>query len=115
MAPPARHRFVRMLLGCVVATSLCSPTLATDLDALIESSCIDCHDANTETSLDFTTLKKDFEDAKAFRTWVRVFDRVQNGEMPPAFNLVSFSASAWVARESFLSPVKRASFFRLIR
>ena len=56
---------------------------ADEIELLIESSCIVCHDVNTETSLDFTRLERNFEDADTFRTWVTVFDRVRNGEMPP--------------------------------
>ncbi len=83
MALMNRSTFVCTLLVCVVSQSLCVPTFATDLDALIQSSCIECHDANTETRLDFTTLGKDFENAESFRNWVRVFDRIKSGEMPP--------------------------------
>ena len=56
---------------------------ADEIELLIESSCIVCHDVNTETRLDFTRLERNFEDADTFRTWVTVFDRVRNGEMPP--------------------------------
>jgi len=56
---------------------------ADEIELLIESSCIVCHDVNTETRLDFTRLERNFEDADTFCTWVTVFDRVRNGEMPP--------------------------------
>ena len=55
-----------------------------EVESLIRSSCIGCHDANTETRLDFTSLGHDFGDDNTFRAWVRIFDRVQSGEMPPA-------------------------------
>ena len=83
MAQKARNRFVCLLLVGVGSLSLCAPTLATDLDALIQSSCIECHDADTETHLDFTALGRDFESAESFRKWVHVFDRIKSGEMPP--------------------------------
>lgn len=60
-----------------------APAFATDLDALIKTSCMDCHDADTETRLDFTKLAKDFAKADAFRQWVKVYDRVKRREMPP--------------------------------
>ena len=60
------------------------PTFANDLDTLIQSSCIDCHDSNTEARLDFTKLDRDFEDANTFRAWVKIVDRIRKGEMPPA-------------------------------
>ena len=68
---------VCLLLVCA------SPAFATDLDALITTSCMDCHDADTETRLDFTRLAQDFGKADAFRQWVKVYDRVKRGEMPP--------------------------------
>ena len=83
MAQTARNRFVCLLLVCVGSLSLCAPTFATDFDALIQSSCIECHGANTETRLDFTTLGKDFDHPESFRKWVRIFDRLKSGEMPP--------------------------------
>ena len=83
MAQTARNRFVCLLLVCVASLSLCVPTFATDFDALIQSSCIECHGANTETRLDFTTLGKDFDHPESFRKWVRIFDRLKSGEMPP--------------------------------
>ena len=57
------------------------------LQPLIASSCIACHDENTETPLDFTKLDRDFENADTFRQWVRVLDRISSGEMPPASEL----------------------------
>ena len=59
-------------------------TEADELQPLIESSCIGCHDENTETRLDFTKLDRDFEDSDTFRAWVNIVDRVRKGEMPPA-------------------------------
>jgi len=78
------RKLVCLLLASAVSLSLRFPAFATDLDTLVQSSCIDCHDADTETGLDLSSLKKDYENAGSFRKWVRVFDRVNNGEMPPA-------------------------------
>lgn len=78
-----RSTFVCTLFVCVASALLNVPASATDLDALIQSSCIACHDANTETRLDFTRLATDFEKADAFRQWVKVYDRIKRGEMPP--------------------------------
>ena len=55
-----------------------------DLETLIRSSCLDCHDSSTDTGLNFEKLDRDFEHADAFQTWVKVFDRIDRGEMPPA-------------------------------
>jgi hypothetical protein len=51
---------------------------------LIEQNCTDCHDAETKKGkLDLTALTFDLADPKAMERWVQVFDRVENGEMPP--------------------------------
>ena len=83
MSHSARSTFVCILFVCVASPLLNAPASATDLDMLIQSSCIDCHDTNTETRLDFTKLTQDLEKADAFRQWVKVYDRVKRGEMPP--------------------------------
>ena len=50
---------------------------------LVEASCIDCHDADTDTPLNFEKIGHDLSDAVTFRQWVKIFDRVDKGEMPP--------------------------------
>lgn len=74
--------------GCpllIVALLLSAqPVHGDDLQSFIKSSCIACHDENTETRLDFTKLHRDFEDTDTYRIWVNIFDRIRDGEMPPA-------------------------------
>ena len=57
--------------------------LRQSLEPLIESSCIECHDAATKTSLNFEDLSIDLENKENFRQWVKIFDQVESGEMPP--------------------------------
>ena len=71
-----------LLIGALLAWV--QPADADEIQPLIESSCIACHDENTETRLDFTKLNRDFEDSDTFRAWVNIVDRVRKGEMPPA-------------------------------
>lgn len=65
-----------------------APASAIDLSErlapFVESSCIDCHDADTETRLDLTSLGGDPSDEVALRVWEKVFDRIDRGEMPPS-------------------------------
>ena len=70
------------LIGALLAWV--QPAEADEIQPLIESSCIGCHDENTGTRLDFTKLDQDFEDADTFRTWVNIVDHIRKGEMPPA-------------------------------
>ena len=52
--------------------------------AFFTKHCTECHDAETKKgNLDLTSLKPDFADAAMFERWVKVFDRVSSGEMPP--------------------------------
>ena len=71
-----------VLIGALLAWF--QPAQADEIQLLIESSCIGCHDENTETRLDFSKLDRDFEDANTFRAWVNIVDRIRKGEMPPA-------------------------------
>src|SRR5690242_4618738 len=47
--------------------------------------CLDCHQgAEAEAGLDLARLGQDLGNADAEKQWVRIFDRVNRGEMPPA-------------------------------
>lgn len=60
------------------------PRAATDVRAFLETNCLACHDSRTKKgNLDLTALKPDYADAQSFATWVKVHDRVRDGEMPP--------------------------------
>jgi hypothetical protein len=105
----ARSKFVCILLVCAVSLSFTVPSFATDLDTLIQSSCIECHDADTETRLDFTTLGKDFENAESYRKWVHVFDRIKSGEMPPPEEIRPGKAARAKALSFLESELKRVN------
>ena len=50
----------------------------------MEKHCYDCHDKDTKKGdLDLTALKFDLADKQEFAQWVKVHDRVRDGEMPP--------------------------------
>lgn len=78
-----------MLNNVLIAAALAGSASATNSDfqtsvaPLIQESCRGCHDANTETGLNFDQLSYDLNDPAAFHQWVSVFDRVSAGEMPP--------------------------------
>ncbi|MEC8557637.1 MAG: DUF1592 domain-containing protein [Planctomycetota bacterium] len=59
------------------------PAHADDLQSLIDASCVACHDEATETRFDFTKLDRNLDNPDSFRSWVKVFERVNSGEMPP--------------------------------
>ncbi len=52
--------------------------------AFFEKHCHECHDADSRKgNLDLTALKPDFADAETFSRWVKIYDRIESGEMPP--------------------------------
>ncbi len=59
--------------------------LPQDVATFVEQHCANCHDAATQSGgLDLGTLTYQPDDAGNLSQWVRVWDRVQSGEMPPA-------------------------------
>lgn len=65
---------------------LCQPLTAAlpSIQPFLEENCMECHDSDVNKGdLDLTTLSTDGSDAAALKKWVRVFDRVAAGEMPP--------------------------------
>ncbi|MGB3120402.1 MAG: DUF1587 domain-containing protein, partial [Verrucomicrobiales bacterium] len=54
------------------------------LQPFLDQHCMDCHDADVKKGgLDLSALSIDGANAAAHKEWVRVFDRVSVGEMPP--------------------------------
>lgn len=50
----------------------------------LEKRCYDCHDSETKKgNLDLTALPFYLDDPKNFALWIKVHDRVREGEMPP--------------------------------
>ena len=79
-----RHMAVMTLLLSLLSCSRLAAEAPSALNTLIQDSCIDCHDENTETRIDFTDLDQNFKDPSTFRSWVQIVDRLQKDEMPPA-------------------------------
>lgn len=72
--------------GLFLALVSAPPASAADKgrEAFLDQYCIECHDADTKKgNLDLTSLKFDLKNPKPFAEWVKVHDRVRDGEMPP--------------------------------
>ena len=53
--------------------------------ALFDNHCYDCHDGDiSKGGLNLETLGYNLQDPHTFKKWVRILDRVRDGEMPPA-------------------------------
>ena len=63
------------LLFSLLPNRLTVAKLPTGLDTFLRESCVDCHDTNTETNLDLSSLDFKLEQPDNFRQWVHVFDR----------------------------------------
>jgi hypothetical protein len=54
------------------------------VDRFIKSHCLECHEGkDAEGKLDLAALSRDIKDRDIERRWVRIYDRVESGEMPP--------------------------------
>ena len=86
---PTRRMFAALAVGTLVLTaalplSAATPGLSEDVMSFTERHCSSCHnDVDKEGDLDLTSLAYDPADPSNFATWIKVHDRVQNGEMPP--------------------------------
>lgn len=76
--------FILPLLLVLMLRLASQAAVPTRLAALIEQSCVECHDKDTaKGSLDLTALSFDLNDRSVSERWVRIHDRVESGEMPP--------------------------------
>ncbi|MEM0895785.1 MAG: DUF1592 domain-containing protein [Verrucomicrobiota bacterium] len=76
-----------MLLSSVLLTSVGLGFAAPprSLDVFLDRHCLDCHDGEvSKADLNLADLEFDLNDRAKFKTWQRVFERVRDGEMPPA-------------------------------
>ena len=85
-------------LGWLPFTSSFADAAAeTEVRQFVETHCLGCHDsAQSEGGLDLSSLSFDLTDAPNFATWLRVHDRVRDGEMPPEGELDSSEAKPFL-------------------
>ncbi len=84
-----------LLLVSALPVSVCSaepssPSLPSSLQSIINTACLDCHGNDvSEGGLNLQALPFDLSDRAVRGRWVRIFDRVKQGEMPPESNDLS--------------------------
>lgn len=72
------------LFFLISATGSASEDFTGKLLPFFNKHCYECHDAGTHKGgLDLDALPRDLGDEAAMAKWVRLFDRVTSGEMPP--------------------------------
>ncbi|MDG1894611.1 MAG: DUF1592 domain-containing protein [Fuerstiella sp.] len=81
---------LRILLWATVFSLTTETSRAADdhlseaAELFLKSQCLDCHSGDdAEAALDLQHLSRDLNTQDNFDRWVRVFDRVDAGEMPP--------------------------------
>lgn len=95
--------------------------------AFFQKHCAECHDEQTKKgNLNLSVLKPDFANPETFSRWVKVYDRMDAGEMPPKKNprppaVESDPVKKWLldrlekADQARLSAETRGSVRRLTR
>ncbi|MEY3829434.1 MAG: hypothetical protein RL636_1135 [Verrucomicrobiota bacterium] len=72
--------FVRTLFAFTLVS-----TAAAAVPPLLEKHCVECHDAETKKGdFDLTALKPELTNPQVYAQWVKVYDQIASGEMPPA-------------------------------
>lgn len=85
----ARPRAGRLLtpvaLLCLTSAALAAAKVPAPLAGFLDQHCLECHDGDIQKGgLDLTALPFELADRDVFAKWQRVFERVHDGEMPPA-------------------------------
>jgi hypothetical protein len=100
------------LFFAVAALSVCAsarsaaPAAPFDATAFTDQYCASCHDdVEKKGGLDLTALAFKPDDPANFAHWVRLYDRIQSGEMPPKEKKKRPDAAA---RAAFLDPLAAA-------
>ncbi len=72
------------LTVCALFLGIVQMAGAAEPEVFFKTYCMDCHDADTHKgNLDLTALKPEFSNVDTFNRWVKVYDRVETGQMPP--------------------------------
>src|SRR4051812_1595194 len=81
---PMRSFLTAAVAACVVASLPAAARAADPAKAYFDAHCASCHDAASKAgNFDITTLKLTLTDPDNFAKWVKVYDRIAAGEMPP--------------------------------
>lgn len=74
-----------LLLLSTFTLPAAEPSSPNAVRSFLENNCYDCHQGESaEAALDLEKLSFDLGDSGNLQRWVRVYDRVHEGEMPPA-------------------------------
>lgn len=75
---------LQLLLFLAAALPMLAESLPGTCRKFLDAHCTECHDAEmNKGGLDLTAFKFEFMQPTNFARWVLIYDRVNNGEMPP--------------------------------
>ncbi len=70
--------------GTSAAESSAAGKIPASSVSFLREHCIDCHDGpEGEGAFDVTSLTRGLDDPAHYDSWVRIYDRIEKGEMPP--------------------------------
>jgi hypothetical protein len=76
---------MRILFASLLLTLPSFAAVPAALTTFLDQHCTECHDSDVKKAgLDLTEAKWQLDDRASFDLWVKVHDRMQKGEMPPA-------------------------------
>ena len=76
---------MQRIFACFILASTVSAAPLPPVTPFLERYCTECHDGDVKKGgLDLTALSFKPEDLQNFDRWVKLYDRVSKGEMPPA-------------------------------
>ena len=71
------------------------PDLPEAIETFVENHCYDCHDDSiAKGEFDLFSLSRNLLEPQSLSTWIRVYDRIEKGEMPPPEKAGKLSAEA---------------------
>ena len=92
------------LVALAAAGTAAAQSFEDAVKPLVRGSCVRCHGVRTVTPLNLVDLEFDLLDHDTFKTWEKVYGRLERGEMPPA----SAPQPAQALVDTALASLKRA-------
>ena len=84
MSMTLRLRVALALVALAPAGTAAAQSFEDSVKPLVRESCVRCHGVRTLTPLNLVDLGYDLTDRDTFKTWEKVYERLDRGEMPPA-------------------------------
>lgn len=67
----------------VLQPNISAKELPTSVQNFVQARCVNCHDDQTTSRLDFSQVKFDLANHDTRRQWAQIYDQISSGQMPP--------------------------------